>query len=606
MGKETTDYRKNLEEYQERLRKRFDEMAGTDDDFLDELPDEADDDGYAYDEDEELDGESAEKIYDIDSVMLRSRDDLLEEALGVAEFYNTGRNKKRKETSDNTDKNDGKVYEDDEAVEVCEDDEADEAVYDETSGDKVNDSEAYDEEAYNEETYDGEAYDEEAYDEETYDDEAYDEGVYENESYEDDEAYYNDGTDDDDIDGNGKMPSGYQKLQRKKTVQAKRMRSKNYKWYIALGIVSVLFIVVTICYLVSNARYAINKLDIHEINSSMLMSNTGIKSQMSDYTTIALFGVDSKDGNKNQGANSDTIIIISINEKTKEMSMVSVYKDTYMYLENGMEDRNKLLYAYQTGGALSAINTLNVNLDLYITDYITVDYSAMAELIDALGGVTVTVDEDEVNSLNKNLAEQLSISGKYSDGVYDAGRQKLSGQQAVAYMRIKNVGTGDVDRTKRQREVMTDIYNRLADADEGDIKTLIGMAVECVSTSMTESELLELMNDFSDAKLTCSMAYPISFEKAEPEGKGTVLVASSMTENVSVLHDYLYGTNGYVPTELVQNISDAISLETGIGNSGITADNAAGYDTFDENEAGDTEDSVTLTDAPSGMDIYDE
>lgn len=557
MGKNTTEYQRQLEEYQERLRKKYDEMAGSDDDldFLDDLPDVGDNDNAESEESDK------EKIYDIDTVMLESKEDLLKEALGVAEAYSLEHSRENTEEApdfnDDTDKEEvpgkkGFIKNVLNSISSLEHD-----VNDETSEDNDDGfSDSDDIEAVEAEPL-----------------------------YEDEEETA--------------VSSPVKRMLNSK----KHKKSRNYKWFIALGVILVLFVIVTICYLVSHARYMINKLDIHEINSSELMSNEGIKEQMSDYTTIALFGVDSKDGNKNQGANSDTIIIISINEKTGEMRMVSVYKDTYMYLENGLSDTNKVVYAYQTGGALSSINSLNVNLDLYITDYITVDYSAMADLIDALGGVTVTITEDEVNSLNKNLAEQISISGKYSDGVYDAGEQKLNGQQTVAYTRIKNVGTGDVTRTQRQRAVMTQIYNLIMEADKDTRKALIGLAIECISTSMTEDELLDLMSDFSDVTLAGSTAYPFNFDKALLDDKGTVMVASSMTENVSALHDFLYGTSGYVPTELVQNISAAISVETGIGDSGLTG-SVVGTDSFEttEEETG----PKTLTDAPSGMDVEDE
>lgn len=107
-----------------------------------------------------------------------------------------------------------------------------------------------------------------------------------------------------------------------------------------------------------------------------------------------------------------------------------------------------------------SINTLNANLDLAISDYITVDFNAMADIINTLGGVEVTVTEDEVNNLNKNLAEQIGISGKYSEGVHEAGTKVLNGQQAVAYSRIRSTGKGDITRTMRQRTVLLGLVNK--------------------------------------------------------------------------------------------------------------------------------------------------
>ena len=226
------------------------------------------------------------------------------------------------------------------------------------------------------------------------------------------------------------------------------------RWLIVGVVLLIVFIVLTISYIGANKSYKYNQMDIRPIAESDLTVNDGVEDATKGYTTIALYGVDSRDANLNTGTNSDTILLVSINNDTKEVKLVSVYRDTLFEIQGETPVTQKVNYAYQLGGALMSINTLNTNLDLKITDYITVDFNAMSSIINALGGVEITIEEEEVNSLNKNLAEQIAISGEYSNGVHSAGKQLLNGQQAVAYTRIRSNAKGDITRTERQRIVL--------------------------------------------------------------------------------------------------------------------------------------------------------
>lgn len=130
---------------------------------------------------------------------------------------------------------------------------------------------------------------------------------------------------------------------------------------------------------------------------------------MSGYRNVALFGVDARDKSLGKGNRTDTIIVASINETTKEVKLVSVYRDTYLNIGN--DSYNKANSAYAKGGPLQAINMLNMNLDLNITDYVTVGWAGVADTIDALGGVEIDVDESEINHLNNYQVETSKSLG---------------------------------------------------------------------------------------------------------------------------------------------------------------------------------------------------
>lgn len=388
------------------------------------------------------------------------------------------------------------------------------------------------------------------------------------------------------------------------------------KWAVTGIVLFVVFLILTIGYVSANKSYKYNQMDIRPIKNSDLVVNEGVKEQTKGYTTIALYGVDSRDSNLNTGTNSDAIILLSINKDTKEVKMVSVYRDTLLQIQSDSQTTHKVNYAYQLGGALMSINTLNANLDLAISDYITVDFNAMADIINALGGVEVTVTEDEVNNLNKNLAEQIGISGKYSEGVHEAGTKVLSGQQAVAYSRIRSTGKGDITRTMRQRTVLLGLVNKMINADSKMISNLIDVSFSCISTSLTKDEVTSLAKDIADYKITGNIGFPFAYTPMSLDGKGSVIVVADLNANVTALHEYLYGTSGYTPSTTASSISTEVLSETGVaateaididkvsGETAVTtqeSSEASSESATNGSETGSTTEVQTITTPPAGM-----
>lgn len=388
------------------------------------------------------------------------------------------------------------------------------------------------------------------------------------------------------------------------------------KWAVTGIVLFVVFLILTIGYVSANKSYKYNQMDIRPIKNSDLVVNEGVKEQTKGYTTIALYGVDSRDSNLNTGTNSDAIILLSINKDTKEVKMVSVYRDTLLQIQSDSQTTHKVNYAYQLGGALMSINTLNANLDLAISDYITVDFNAMADIINTLGGVEVTVTEDEVNNLNKNLAEQIGISGKYSEGVHEAGTKVLNGQQAVAYSRIRSTGKGDITRTMRQRTILLGLVNKMINADSKMISNLIDVSFSCISTSLTKDEVTSLAKDIADYKITGNIGFPFSYTPMSLDGKGSVIVAADLNANVTALHEYLYGTSGYTPSTTASSISTEVSSETGVaateaididkvsGETAVTtqeSSEASSESATNGSETGSTTEVQTITTPPAGM-----
>ena len=350
------------------------------------------------------------------------------------------------------------------------------------------------------------------------------------------------------------------------------VKKSNWKWVLAFFaelIILGLMIVGYFLYYVDSKIEKINKVEIDETD---LAINEELDTEVQEgYKTIALFGVDSRDvTNLGQGTRSDSIMIASINNETKEVKIVSVYRDTIFEIENDSGITAKVNAAYSYGGPQLAIKTLNANLDLQITDFVTVNFLGLTKAIDDLGGINIHVEENELPMLNLAIAEQIAVTGIYSDGVFSTGDLLLNGTQATAYARIRSTDQGDITRTERQRDVLTKMYAKAKSSDLGTIDRIIDDVFPEIATSLTEEEIKALTKAVFEYQLGDTVGFPFAYTPVNHETKGSILVPADLSSNVSALHEFLFNEVGYVPTSKVQGISSAIQNETGIAAQPIT------------------------------------
>lgn len=283
-------------------------------------------------------------------------------------------------------------------------------------------------------------------------------------------------------------------------------------------------------------------------------------SKMNGYTNIALFGVDSRSGQLESGTNSDTIMVCSINDTTKEIKLVSVYRDTY--LDDSTGSYRKCTEVYAIGGAEQSISMLNKNLDLNITDYVTVNFEALVDAIDLFGGVDINLSEGEVYWLNSYLVEEREVLGKECEDVAGPGLQTLNGMQALAYCRIRYIGL-DYERTERQRTVLEQLAVKAKKSDIFTLNKAIDTILPKISTSLSYVELAKIASGAGSFSFGETQGFP--FDKTTAMlSAGDCVIPVNLASNVSQLHSFLYGTENYQPSSAVQQISDTISAQTGI------------------------------------------
>jgi LCP family protein required for cell wall assembly len=312
--------------------------------------------------------------------------------------------------------------------------------------------------------------------------------------------------------------------------------------------------------------------------------NDGVdKSKFKGYYTVALFGIDSRDDKMDAGVNSDSIIIVSINQDTGKIVMSSIYRDTWLNIpdEDGSSSERfrKINSAFCTGGAQAAINTLNTNLDLNISDYITINFEGLATIIDMLGGIDINITEDERYYINHYMDENMAVTGIKSSYVKKSGQVHLDGLQATAYCRIRYCSftdasgkkyTDDLGRTARQRYVLSLLVEK---AKQAGVSNLLDIAEHVFSedanfirTSIEYDLMMDMIPTFIDFELGETKGFPFTYDFSPSyltNGESAIGVGG-LSYNVGLLHGFLYGDENYKPSKHVQELDEKLKEITGV------------------------------------------
>lgn len=290
----------------------------------------------------------------------------------------------------------------------------------------------------------------------------------------------------------------------------------------------------------------LSKLQQIDIKEDELMVSSQAEASLSNYRNIAIFGIDSREDTYEKGNRSDCIIIASINNTTKEVKLVSVYRDTYVQIEGHGLD--KITHAYSYGSAPLAISTLNTNLDLNIKEFITVNFDAVKEIIDSIDGITMSITSEEVAHI---------------PGITKAGTYQLTGEQALAYARIRYATGGDYKRTERMRDVLTAVANKIKTFDISRLNKLVDTLLPKVYTNIKASDIFSMFPSIPNFKITESIGWPY-------ETKGITMdrwygVPITLENNVTKLHNAIFDENDYQPSDTIKTISNKIIEKTGYG-----------------------------------------
>lgn len=351
-----------------------------------------------------------------------------------------------------------------------------------------------------------------------------------------------------------------QRMKRRMTPEERRkLRRKRRRKRIALLTVEVIILLVLCA--TAYGIFKLDKLDINILDKDKLEAyrDTG------PYTNIALFGLDSRDGELDGGVQSDCVMIASINNETNDVKLVSVYRDTLLQQADGTYE--KANSAYNRGGPEEAISLLNRNFDLDIQNYVSVNFNALVDVIDSLGGIELDMTQEEAFYSNGYAFETAQVVGQEMKPIKEeAGTQLLDGVHAVGYARIRYTDGNDFKRTERQRVVLQKVAEKAKKANLLTLNEIVDKVFPQISTNLTLKDMMGFAANIMDYNIvqTGGFPYQVTTDESVREHDGSYVVPIGLRSNVEQLHRELFGEEAYVPSEKVQQINDEIIYLTDI------------------------------------------
>ncbi len=303
------------------------------------------------------------------------------------------------------------------------------------------------------------------------------------------------------------------------------------------------------------------------------------------YKTIALFGIDSRENSLDVGL-SDSIIIVTVNMDMDskyygQVRMCSIARDTYLSIVNkdGDASYNRINAAFSKGGVELALTNLNRNLDIAIDEFVVVNFAGLSTIIDAFGGLDVTITKKERDYINGYLVETRKVTGLSSPDVYDYGDVHLNGLQATAYCRIRQTTFTDANgeehrydfgRTARQRYVLQCLVNKAQSMKVDNViaiaNELFGENEPAFKTSMTYDEIMDLLPVVLEFTLQGTQSFPYDYVPMNNDktNDSAVIIVKGLYDNATKLHEFLYPDREYKATATLKTISHMIEDEFGV------------------------------------------
>ncbi len=274
---------------------------------------------------------------------------------------------------------------------------------------------------------------------------------------------------------------------------------------------------------------------------------------------VLVFGVDGRDDV--DGDRSDSTMIASADFEHGNIKISSLMRDTYVYIDSE-DDFDKLNAAYSIGGAEAAMKAVNTNFDMAITDYVSVDFTCMIAMVNAVGGVSVDIgSEDEMYWVNQYI---MDVNEKQPDTnsefLTSTGTQVLDGNQALAYCRVRYVGNGDFDRTQRQRTVFEQVINKALALNPVAQYSLLQRVMPYVQTSLSFNEILKYAGNamlMRDHTILQQQVPDAQYVETGDLGGTSYVFPITLVDNIKVLYQFIYET-AYTPSDTAQEISNTI------------------------------------------------
>ena len=257
--------------------------------------------------------------------------------------------------------------------------------------------------------------------------------------------------------------------------------------------------------------------------------------------TFVIFGVDSRSNQLGKGTRSDSIMIVHVDHDAKTVKVASVFRDCMVHIEGHKFE--KITHAHSYGGPTLALSTINENFDLNATHYITVNFNSVADLVDQIGGIDYYITNEECSHMGSRFTE--------------AGQYHLSGSEVVTYSRIRKAAGGDYKRSERQRDMLFEIFEKSKTLSTLERINLAEEMLDEINTNYKQDEIVEMLYYLSQYDITGMDAFPKVFYGGTVDG-AWVEVPVTLVDMNAALHEFLFGTTDYTPSETVKEYSETL------------------------------------------------
>lgn len=325
-----------------------------------------------------------------------------------------------------------------------------------------------------------------------------------------------------------------------------------------ITLVSIMIVVLsTIATIYFYLNNKLSKIEYSNLTKSDLDIDTNIDNNLSEYRNIAILGIDARSDTFSPGNRSDCIMIVSINKNTNDVKIASVYRD--MYLDIDGRGLDKVTHAYSFGGPQLALNTLNKNLDLNISEFIAINFDSVRTAVDAVGGVTINLDSSEVKYINGYINGLNSQFSTNSSNITTPGTYTLDGVQALAYGRIRYTEGGDYKRTERMRSVLLAVFDKAKNTDAKTLNKILDEMLPHVYTNISKNQILKEIPKIKSYHVSTNFGWPdVDMVNGKIINKVWYGVPVDLEKSVTKLHEELFGEQNYEPSEKVKSISNSI------------------------------------------------
>ena len=339
------------------------------------------------------------------------------------------------------------------------------------------------------------------------------------------------------------------------------------------GKLKVIKIVIAVIVIIVLAVYFALKLEIDSKLGKMQYKNLNLSNEelgisdnekKNEFRNIAILGIDSRFNNYEDFARTDCIMIASVNKSTGDINLFSIYRDTLVEMEiDGKTRLDKINHAYY-GGVENTLKTINNNFDLNVSEFVNVDFEVVANIVDAVGGIEINITSDELKYINTYIKDNMNANGTKSKYIKNTGLQKLDGNQALAYGRIRYTEGGDFKRTERMRTVLQKVFEKLKGKNLTELYSILNDILPKVQTNLTKNEIESLIPKILNKKINSTFGFPYNvssevldlkdYYEGTTKGKDYYDVPVELTGDVEKLHKEVFGENNYIVPEKVKEI----------------------------------------------------